>query len=116
MRNKTYQQKGNASLLIINQKSSKKVLVNHVVLLKADENYTTFFMENGHKKVVAHSIKFFESFLATHGFLRVHRSFMVNPDYIQHYNQEQATLTMTNGQTAFISRRRRFSIRGLLVA
>ncbi len=57
---KTYQQKGNKSLLIINKRTSQKVLIRNVVLLKGNINYTTFFLNNGSEKVVAHTIKFFE--------------------------------------------------------
>jgi DNA-binding LytR/AlgR family response regulator len=110
MNTKTYQQRGNRALLIINQKTAKKVFVGDVVLLKANVNYTTFFLENGNKKVVPRSIKFFEPFLETHGFLRVHRSFMVNPEHIKEYDFEQKMVTMKNGETASISRRRRKKI------
>jgi two-component system LytT family response regulator len=110
---KTYQQKGNTSLLIINHKTSKKVLINHVVLLKGDVNYTTFYLESGKSKVVAHTIKFFEKYLETHGFLRVHRSFMINPDYVIEYNTEQEVLTMITGHKATISRRKRHTLENL---
>jgi DNA-binding LytR/AlgR family response regulator len=111
---KTYEQKGDNSLLIINHKTLKKVLVNNVVLLKGDVNYTTFHLLHGKEKMVARSIKFFEKFLETHGFLRVHRSFMVNPNYIQEYNQERESLTMKNGQEAIISRRRKYTLGSLV--
>ncbi len=103
---RTYKQKGNDSLLILNHRTSKKVFISDVVLLKGDINYTTIFMDNGKKKVLAHSIKYYEAFLETHGFLRVHRTFMVNPDHIKTYNREDRKLTMTNGQEAVISRRK----------
>jgi DNA-binding LytR/AlgR family response regulator len=107
---KIYEQKGNDALLIINQKTLKKVLVENVVLLKGDINYTTFYLLHGKEKVVARSIKFFEKFLETHGFLRIHRSFMVNPNYIEMYNSEKEILTMSNGQEANISRRRKHTL------
>ncbi len=62
---KTYQQKGNTALLIIDHKTSKKVLINNVILLKGDINYTILYLENGKQKVVAHSIKFFEPYLVS---------------------------------------------------
>jgi DNA-binding LytR/AlgR family response regulator len=105
---KKYEQKGNNSLLILNHRTSKKVFIHEVVLLKGDINYTTIFMNNGKKKVLAHSIKYYEEFLETHGFLRVHRTFMVNPNHIKTYNQESRELTMTNGQQALISRRKEY--------
>jgi DNA-binding LytR/AlgR family response regulator len=103
---KKYEQKGNNALLILNHRTSKKVLINQVVLLKGDTNYTTIFFDDGKKKVLAHSIKYYEEFLETHGFLRIHRTFMINPNHIKTYNQEERKLIMTNGQQAIISRRK----------
>jgi DNA-binding LytR/AlgR family response regulator len=67
---KNYQQKGNNSLFIINHRTSKKVLLDDVILLKANINYTILFLENGKQKVIAHSIKFFETHLEALGFSR----------------------------------------------
>jgi DNA-binding LytR/AlgR family response regulator len=111
---KTYQQKGNNALLILNHKTSAKVLISNVILIKGDINYTKFYLEGGKEKVVAHSIKFFEPHLEMHGFLRVHRAFMINPNYVKTYNSEQEILTMSNGQIANISRRRRRVLKGLV--
>ena len=111
---KTYQQKGNDSLLIINQKTLKKVLLQNVVLLKGDINYTTFYLKYGKEKVVAHTLKFFEDYLETRGFLRVHRSFMINPNFVEKYNEEQEFVTMSNGQKATISRRRKHTLRNFV--
>jgi DNA-binding LytR/AlgR family response regulator len=110
---KTYQQKGNNSLLIINHKTSKKVFINDVILLKGEINYTILYLENGKQKVVAHPIKFFEAYLETRGFLRVHRSFMINPNHVKAYNQNDEFLMMTNGQKADISRRKKSLLKNL---
>jgi DNA-binding LytR/AlgR family response regulator len=108
---KTYQQKGKDTLLILNQRTVKKISVDNVVLLKGNINYTTFYLQHGEEKVVAHTLKFFESFLETHGFLRVHRSFMINPNFVKEYNHEQEFLTMSNGHKATISRRRKHTLK-----
>jgi DNA-binding LytR/AlgR family response regulator len=110
---KTYQQKGNQELLILNHKTLKKVLIANVVLLEGSINYTILYMQDGKTKLLSHTLKFFETFLKTHGFLRVHRSCLINPNYVQHYNQEQEILTMTNGYQANISRRRKHELRYL---
>ena len=104
---KTYQQKGDTSLLIINHRTSKKILVSDVILLEGNSNYTTFHLENGKTKIVAHSIKFFEPYLETHGFLRIHRAYMVNPIHVKGYEREDECLKMTNGLMANISRRKK---------
>jgi DNA-binding LytR/AlgR family response regulator len=108
---KTYQQKGNNALFILNHRTSKKVFVNSVVLLKGEVNYTTVYFENGKTKLIAHSIKFFEPFLESHGFLRIHRSFLINPNHVKTYIEGQDILIMSNGQEANISRRRKYIVK-----
>ena len=110
---KTYQQNVNESLLIINQKTLKKILLQNVILLKGNINYTTFYLQNGREKVVAHTLKFFENYLETQGFLRIHRSFMINPNFVKEYQQEQEYVLMENGHKATISRRRKYTLKDL---
>jgi DNA-binding LytR/AlgR family response regulator len=108
---KIYSPKGNQSLLVINQKKSSKVLINNVVLLKGDINYTTFYLKNGNTKVVARTLKFFEAYLQTHGFLRIHRSYIINPNFIKECSESHDFLTMINGLKANISRRRKHTLK-----
>jgi DNA-binding LytR/AlgR family response regulator len=110
---KTYLQKGNNALLILNHKTSKKVFVNTVVFLEGNINYTIVHLESGKRKVVAHSLKFFEAFLETHGFLRTHRSYMINPIHIKNFNHEQYRVVMNTGQEAMISRRKKNLLKNL---
>ena len=104
---KTYQPKGSDLLLIINHKTSQKVLIKNVILLKGDINYTTLYLENGKTKTLSHTLKFYETFLKSQGFLRIHRGFLINPDYVKEYCEEKQIVTMTNGHQAEISRRRK---------
>ncbi len=104
---KTYQQKGNDSLLIINHKTSRKVLIKDVILLKGDVNYSIVYLENGKTKTLSHTLKFYEKFLRTHGFLRVHRAFLINPNYVTEYCEEKEIVKMRNGHEANIARRRK---------
>jgi DNA-binding LytR/AlgR family response regulator len=108
---KVYKQKEDCKLLTINLKTSKKISINNVILLKSDTNYTTFHLSQGKAKVVAHTMKYFEKVLQSHGFLRVHRSFMINPIYVKEYNSVDEVFTMTNGHIANISRRRKRNLK-----
>jgi DNA-binding LytR/AlgR family response regulator len=110
---KTYQQKGLISQLVINHKTSQKVFVNNVILLKGDSNYTTFYLKNGKSKLVARTLKFFEPHLLMQGFLRVHRSYLINPKHIQKYDEQYDILTMADGYEACISRRRKGALKQL---
>ena len=108
---KTYRQVGNTSLLIINHKTSAKVFVNNVILIKGDANYSTIYMDGGQEKVVSHTIKFYEKHLVNYGFLRVHRGYIINPNYVKEYNPDEESIMMTNGIKAVVSRRKKFLLR-----
>ena len=111
---KTYIQKGSNALLILNHRTSSKVFIKSVILIEGHANYTKFYLEGGKERLVAHSIKFFAPHLENHGFLRVHRGFMINPNHVKAYDSEQEALTMSNGQVATISRRRKGVLKGFV--
>ena len=104
---KKYQPCSNNKLLVLNQKTAQKVFIKEVILLRASINYTHFILCSGAEIVVAHSIKFFEDFLHKQGFIRVHRRYMVNPDYVIKLDDALDMITLSNGYTAKISRRRK---------
>ena len=74
--------------------------------MKGKANYTIFILRDGREKVVAHTLKYFESFLQTYGFQRVHRASMINPKYVKAYNEATKIITLTNEMSVQISRRR----------
>lgn len=52
-----------------------------LLLMKAEDNYVQVFYEHGHtvrKELIRNSLKKLEGQLAGHGFVRAHRSYMVN--------------------------------------
>ena len=76
-------------------------------MLKGQANYTTFIMTDGSEQVVAYTLKYFEPFLETHGFQRIHRSSMINPKFIKEYCNVACLVTMKNGMSLKVSRRRK---------
>lgn len=104
---KLYQSHSKSDRLILNQKTKSYIPISYIMLLQGTANYTTFILSDGRAKVVAHTLKYFESFLTAHGFQRVHRASMINPEYVKSYNESTSTLTMNNEMNILISRRRR---------
>ncbi len=93
-------------VLKINHKTHKSICLQEVIMLHGDINYTTFCMRNGKKIMIAHTLKYFEEQLHEFGFLRVHRAFLVNPQYILKYNEIGHTIEMDCNLIAQVSRRR----------
>ena len=108
---KTYRQEGNTSLLIINHKTSAKVFVNNIVLIKGEANYSIIYMDGGRERLVSHTIKFYEEHLENYGFLRVHRGYMINPNFLKEYDTKEESVVMTNGVRVEVARRKKFLLK-----
>ena len=104
---KTYKSTNNRNRIVLNQKTRLNVPINFVIMLIGEINYTTFIMTDGSKRVVAHTLKYFEPFLETHGFQRIHRGSMINPTFMNKYCQEANVVTMRNGMSMKVARSRK---------
>ena len=103
---KLYESHSKPDRLILNQRTKSYIPINYIMLLKGKANYTIFILSDGREKVVAHTLKYFESFLQAYGFQRVHRASMINPNYVKSYNELTKIITLTNEMSVQISRRR----------
>jgi two-component system LytT family response regulator len=84
------------------------IQVNDIVRCESDVNYTTLFLRDRQKMVVAKTLKEFEEMLGDYNFFRVHKSHLVNLAYIKSYNKGKGgTLTMTDHSTVEVSTRRK---------
>ncbi len=75
-----------------------------IIYCKADDNYTELFLENGHKKLVSKTLKYFEDLLKENGFARIHKSYLVNVSYITSYRKGKGgTVFLRNGKELSVS-------------
>jgi two-component system LytT family response regulator len=74
--------------------------------LQADSNYTILHRVNMQKLVVSKTLKDFEDILQDKGFMRVHKSNIVNLRYVKEYSTiEGGVIRMHDGGEVAISRR-----------
>lgn len=72
--------------------------VDNILYCKADSNYTTFFFTNGKPIMVSKTIKEYEQVFHDSGFLRIHRSYLVNLKHLQKYfKADGGTVLMSDG-------------------
>lgn len=72
--------------------------VQDIMRCEADKNYTTFFLIDNKKIVVSGSIKDYEDILCEQGFYRLHKSHIVNLNYIKSYEKaDGGTVILTDG-------------------
>lgn len=82
------------------------VLLNDIIRLQADRNYTKLFFTNEKNFLSSKTLSEYEKLLRNSGFVRLHRSHMINPNHIAAYNKE-GLVTMKDGTEVEVSRRKK---------
>ncbi len=86
-----------------------------IIYVKADGNYSTFFLKEKKKEVISKKLKQIESMLENHRFYRVHNSYLVNLNYIKEYIKKDGPyLVLDDNTTIPIARSRKTSLLELL--
>lgn len=84
------------------------ILLNEISHLTADNNYTTFHLINGARKVVSKTLKHYEDLLKDTGFFRCHQSHMIQINQIKSYNKgEGGIVYLQSGAQIDVSRRKK---------
>jgi two-component system, LytTR family, response regulator len=100
--------------LLINARQNRRVSLDQILYLEGDINYTHFYFQFRKRTVIAHSLKYFEADLLPRGFLRIHRSHIVNSRFVKSANLLENTLTLVDGTVLRVARRRIKEISGFI--
>lgn len=76
-----------------------------IIRVEGSNNYSRFFFVNHPSILVSHTIKEYEDLLADYQFLRVHKSHLVNRNFIRQVDRDY-TLWLTDNSQVIVSRRR----------
>ena len=84
------------------------VEIKDIVLLEADGAYTKVHLENGSELLVSKRLLFFENVLEDRPFMvRVHRSYLVNFNFVKRYSKAESLLVLDNGQTVSVPKEKK---------
>lgn len=84
------------------------VNINDIIRCEADNNYTTFYVNDNHKIVVSKGLKEYEELLSEFGFFRVHQSHLINLKEIKRYNKRDGGyLQLSDGSHIPVSQRKK---------
>lgn len=78
--------------------------INEIIHCVANDNFTDFHFVSKQKMMICRTLKFYEELLIDSGFVRVHKSHLVNINHIKKYTKGKGgQVTMSNGAIVDIS-------------
>jgi two-component system LytT family response regulator len=82
--------------------------VQDIIRCESDINYTTIFLKEKKKLIVAKTLKEFEEMLSDHNFFRIHNSHLINLACIKSYHKGKGgSVILTDGTEVEVSTRRK---------
>jgi two-component system LytT family response regulator len=70
------------------------VAINTILYCEAVDNFTRFVFESGAPLLICRTLKYFEEVLGEHRFLRIHRSYLINPEHVIRYSKGKGGAVM----------------------
>lgn len=87
------------------------VEIKDIMLLEADGAYTKVYLQNGSELLVSKRLLFFEKVLEDRPFMvRVHRSHIVNFNFVKRYSKAESVIVLDNGKTVSVPKEKKAMI------
>jgi two-component system, LytTR family, response regulator len=85
----------------------KFISYNEIIYCKAEGRYTHIVLKNGKSIMTAKLLKSFENKLPADIFLRIHKSYIINLNYISNYNKNNNAILLLGTSTKLVVSKRR---------
>lgn len=82
-------------------------MIDDILRLEADRSYTHIHLINKKPFIASKTLKHFEEMLDEFGFIRTHKSHLVNPRHITRITNDNEYVMLTDGSRVEISRRKK---------
>lgn len=85
-----------------------------ILYFEGKSNYTQIYFRNGKRLLVCYTLKHFEALLADYqGYIRTHKSFLVNLQLVKNveWHAAEPFMTLSNNDRVAIARRKRGVVR-----
>jgi two-component system, LytTR family, response regulator len=81
---------------------------SNILYCEGDSNYTTFFLYNNQRIMIAKTLKDVEHLLLNHDFFRIHASYLINLNHVSKFTRgNKAHVVMDNNQCISVSRKKK---------
>lgn len=91
--------------IVVSDKGNQHIIpIEKIIAIEAQESYC--IIHTSDKKFIASkNLKHFETLLeSVTRFIRVHKSWIINKEYLKHYSKSELSIQLTNGLTARLSK------------
>jgi two-component system LytT family response regulator len=90
----------NQKIMLPTMEGFEIIAINTILYCEAADNFTRFYMDSSNTSLlICKTLKYFEEILKEHRFLRIHRSYLINPDYVIRYTKGKGgSVTMKNNK------------------
>lgn len=96
--------KNNHKIVLPQMSGFDVVKLNDIIRCQANDNFTEFYLTNGTKKLIARTLKFYEEMLKDFDFVRIHKSHLINMQYVARYLKGKGgQVEMTDGSVVDVS-------------
>jgi two-component system LytT family response regulator len=92
---------------MVNLRRGICIPTNQIIMLEGAGNYTIVHLRHQQKQLYAKSICAFEKMLLPEGFIRVHRSFIINTQWVLNYDSDKCFILLCENLQAPVSRRKK---------
>jgi two-component system LytT family response regulator len=97
-------------LIIATLEGNYFLLPDEIMYCEGNDNYTHFHLTKGRKLVSAKTLKEYEEMLTGQGFLRIHKSWLVNLKFAVKFSKANSTLIMEDYTALEVSRRKKEAV------
>jgi two-component system LytT family response regulator len=102
-------QTGTDTIIIKEGGIARYIRLADIIMMEAESNYTTIHFVDGQRILTSKTLKYWiEKIGDETGFIRPHRSFLVNKTHIVSYQKSAKSLLLTHGRKALVARSYKF--------
>ncbi|MBD8488375.1 response regulator transcription factor [Echinicola sp. CAU 1574] len=93
------------------------IKVDEIIYAQSQNNYSLLYLDDGSNLLFSKTLKEVEKTLSKYFFIRIHQSYLINPNYMRkYYRNDGGSVLMENGKILPISQRKKEEILSLFEA
>jgi two-component system LytT family response regulator len=101
----------NKTLVLRTSEKIYLIETKDIIRCESDRNYTFFYVNEQRKYIVSQPMKEYEDILEEYGFMRIHKSHMVNISFIDNFDKTEGGSIILKDKTELpVARRKKFEL------